>query len=201
MDDRWRSPAALQRTGLASEGERIRFVEYLGIVQEMAESYYPLQDGGWNMFPFGPPTQHFVYTTGIALHALLQVHSTGLCWRGDCNTLKKMIADAARWLTEAFVDEEGAAGWRRRPNDELPVVSDLSILISSSLVRAHLDVGIPISDRIVSSALQQLTNLRLRSYYPTYQEITDYVRDTSSEGETQSAMMTVRVLWYPWAIS
>jgi hypothetical protein len=194
--------AALKRNDLASEDERIRLVEYLGIVQEMAESYYPLQDGGWNMFPFGPPNRHFVYTTGIALHALLQVHSAGLCWRGDCNTLKKMIVDAARWLTEAFVDEKGVTGWRRRPNDELqlPVVPDLSILISASLVRAHLDIGIPLSDRIVSSALQELTNLRLRSYSPSIHEITDYVIETSSEGGPPNAIMIVRIMWYPWTI-
>jgi hypothetical protein len=194
--------AALQRTDLASERERIQFLEYLGIVQEMAEPYYPLQDGGWNMFPFGEslPSQHSVYTTGIALHALLQLNATGLCWRGDCNTLKKMIADSARWLTEAFVDEGGVVGWRRRTDDELPVVSDLSILISGSLARAHLDVGLPLSDRIVSSALRQLTNLRLRSYYPAYQEISEGARDTNNEGVTQSALMSVRVMWYPWAI-
>jgi hypothetical protein len=34
--------AALERADLASESERIRFVEYLGIVQEMAESAMPV---------------------------------------------------------------------------------------------------------------------------------------------------------------
>jgi len=192
--------AALQRADLASESERIRFVEYLGMVQEMAESYYPLRDGGWNMFPFGAPTHHFVYTASMALHALLELHSTGLCWRGDCNTLKKMIADTARWLTEAFVDEGGLAGWRRRLDDDLPVVSDLSVPISGLLVRAHLDAEIPLSDRIVSSALRQLTNLRLRSYHPAYQEISHQVRYTNSEGQTQLALRSVRVMWYPWAV-
>jgi hypothetical protein len=192
--------AALQHADLVSESERIRFVEYLGMVQEMAESYYPLRDGGWNMFPFGPPTHHFVYTTGIALHALLQLHSAGLCWRGDCNTLKKMIGDTARWLTEAFVVEEGSAGWRRRLDDDLPVVPDLSILISGFLVRAHLDAEIPLSDRIVSLALEQLTNLRLRSYDPSFQEISDDVRYTNSEGQTLLALRSVRVMWYPWAV-
>ena len=193
--------AAHQRTDLTSEEERIRFAEYLSIVEEMAESYYPLRDGGWNMFSFGPPTHHYVSTAGLALHTLLQLHSTGLCWRGDCNTLKKMITDTARWLTEAFVDEgEGAVGWRRLPDDELPVVSDLSISISGSLVRAHLDVGVPLPDRIVSSALQQLTEFRLRSYHPAYQEITDGVKYADSEGRTQRALLTMRVMWYPWAI-
>jgi hypothetical protein len=192
--------AALQRTDLTSEAERTRFLEYLGILQEMAESYYPLQDGGWNMFPFGSPTQHFVYTTGMALHALLQLQSAGLCWRGDCSTLKKMIADAARWLTEAFVDEGSVTGWRRQLDDELPIVSDLSISIYGSLVRAHLDVGVPLSDRIVSSALQQLRNFRLRPYYPAYQEISNGVNYTNREGRAQLALLTVRVMWYPWAI-
>ena len=111
-----------------------------------------------------------------------------------------MIADTARWLTEAFVDEGGITGWRRRTDDNLPVVSDLSILISGSLVRAHLDFGIPLPDRIVSSALQQLMHFRLRSYYPAYQEITDSAQDTNAEGVKQSALLSVRVMWYPWAI-
>jgi hypothetical protein len=191
--------AALQRNDLATEAERLRFVKHLGVVQEMAESYHPLQDGGWNMFPFGPPKEHFAHTTGLALHALLQLHSTGLCWRGDCDALKKMIADTARWLTQAFVDDGDVAGWRRGLDDELSVVSDLSIPIFGSMVRAHLDVGAPLSDRIESSALQQLTSLRLRSYLPAYQNITNSTKYTD-KGQPGHAERPVRLMWYPWAI-
>ncbi len=191
---------ALQRADLSSEAERLRFVEYLGLVQEMAELYYPLRDGGWNTFPFGPPTQHFVYTTGIALHALLQLHSAGLCWRGDCNTLKKMIEDTARWLTETFVDEGGVGGWRRDPNDELPIVFELGIPIFGAVVRAHLEVGVPFSDRIEHSALQQLTRLRFRSYVPAYRDITNSTKYTDSQGQPRHAERPVRIMWYPWAI-
>jgi hypothetical protein len=74
---------------------RTRFLGYLQTVRQMAESYYPLDDGGWNMVIEDKPEAHNLYSSALALHALLELDSASLCWRGDCERTAVMIWDAA----------------------------------------------------------------------------------------------------------
>jgi hypothetical protein len=111
-----------------------------------------------------------------------------------------MIADTARWLTNAFVDDGEVKGWRRVVDDELPPVPDLGLVISGSLVRANLQLGTPLPARVAAAALQQLTDLQYRPYHPAYQEISNAARFTNDAGQTQLVSLTIRIIWYPWAV-
>src|SRR4029077_10777941 len=115
---------------------------------------------------------------------LVELNSAGLCWRGDCARLEKMIGDTARWLTRGFVDEGGVKGWRRVIDDELPPVPDLGFVIFGSLVRAHLQLGTALSEPIRRAALQQLAALQYRPYHPAYQEISNATKYTNDAGQT-----------------
>jgi hypothetical protein len=191
--------AALGRDDALTEAERTRFQEHLAVVQEIAETFYPLHDGGWNILAEGGPALHYVYPTWLALHALLDLRSGGLCWRGSCETLDKMIGDTARWLIAIFVDEPGMTGWRRFDKDGLPPAPDLDILIYGVLARAHEEIGVALPERIEIAALRKLTDLRHRPYYPAFQEIDHDVRFTDAQGRSQQIISVTRIIWYPWS--
>jgi hypothetical protein len=88
--------AAVGRSDALAEPEREQFLRDLHTAQEMAEAYYPLRNGGWNDVAILQPEQHYLYATGLALHALVELHAAGLCWRGSCGTLRDMIAETSR---------------------------------------------------------------------------------------------------------
>ena len=64
---------ALSRKDEEIEAVRTKFAGHLQIVQQIAESYYPLDDGGWNTVIEDKPEAHSVYTSALALHALLEL--------------------------------------------------------------------------------------------------------------------------------
>ena len=109
---------SLGREGGDIDAIHTRRSQYLDTVEAMAEAYYPLNDGGWNAVISEAPADHSIYSSALALHALLELQSAGLCWRGDCNRLATMIKDTSRWLTQSFVAEKAFMGWRLAGGDE-----------------------------------------------------------------------------------
>lgn len=189
----------LARSG-GESSERARLVEYLDITQEIAENYSPLNDGGWNIVREEKPENHHIYTTALALHALLELHAKGMCWRGDCEQVVKRIQATSSWLIRAFDQEDQIFGWRRRLGDDKPPDPDLSIFIYAALGRASMEVGLELPDVIARQALMRLVGLRNRTYFPAQQDIEHWVRYVDRHGNSQRANTPTRVLWYPWSI-
>ena len=72
---------AITRPDVLSSAEIVRLKEYLRIAQRTADAYHSLGDGGWNTSAHQlDPARHFVYTTAMALHALLEVRAAKLGW-------------------------------------------------------------------------------------------------------------------------
>src|SRR5262249_8806915 len=101
---------ALSRKDDEIEASRTKFSGYLETVQQIAENYYPLNDGGWNVVIEDKPEAHNSYSSALALHALLQLESAALCWRRDCERLKTLIQDTAQRLIGTFVHDSRLAG-------------------------------------------------------------------------------------------
>jgi hypothetical protein len=74
----------LARHDVLDRADTARLNEYIGIAQSVANTFHPLEDGGWNTAQRQlNPSSHFVYTTGMALHMLLEVHAAKLGWDGS----------------------------------------------------------------------------------------------------------------------
>jgi hypothetical protein len=187
---------ALSRKDEGIEAVRTKFAGHLQTVQQMAESYYPLNDGGWNTAIEDKPEAHSVYSSALALHALLELDSAALCWRGDCERLAIMIHDVAQRFIRTFVDDKGLVGWQGTMDDNSAPDLDVSLMVYGGLARAP--VSIP--DNIRIAALRHLSDLRLRSYAPAYHDIRHWVTFINERGKSEGRSLPTRVFWYPWAV-
>jgi TIR domain-containing protein len=181
---------ALRRKDQEIEAARMKFVGYLETVQQIAENYYPLNDGGWSVAIEDKPKAHNPYTSALALHALLESESAALCWRGDCERLTTMIQDTAQRFVRTFVDQKGLGGWQDTLSDDTAPDPDVSLMVYGALVRGRL----PIPDNIRIAALNQLSDLRFRPYLPAHHEIRHWAAMINDRP------FQTRVFWYPWAI-
>jgi hypothetical protein len=187
---------ALRREEPENDAIHTRYARYLDIVQEMTEPYYPLQDGGWNAVISEKPEDHSIYSSALALHALLELRSAGRCWKGDCQRLAAMIDDTSRWLVRAFVAEKSLVGWRIAASEETAPIPDLSLFVHGILGRPRM----PTPDVVQQAALQQLVDLRLRPYHPAHFDLAYYTAYDNGRGQSETAIVRTRVFWYPWAI-
>src|SRR5262245_61676835 len=179
---------------------KTKLLRFMDVVQQMADRYH-LPSGGWNVVTQDQPTNHHIYTTTIALHALLELRASGLCWHEDCARLDEMIRATAVWLIHAFVDDNVmGAGWRKTLNDDKPPDPDLSIFVFGALARASVDVGIELPDAIERAAIGRLVALKDRGYLPSQTDIEYTVRYADKQGRPQWMNFPTRVFWYPWAI-
>ena len=153
---------ALKREDEEIEAIRPRYVRYLETVQEIAEIYHPLRDGGWNTVIQDKREDRSVYSSAFALHALLELQSAKLCCRRNCEQLQIMIKETSRWLIQAYVDDKSLNGWRYSSSDETPPNHDLSLFVYGVLARSPA----PIPENIEKAALEALSNLRFRPYHP-----------------------------------
>jgi hypothetical protein len=191
--------AALRRHD-ALESEQIkRFQEYLGIAQVLAEEHYPLGDGGWNTAVRQlKPEGHFVYTTALALHMLLEVRAANAGWRGSREQLDHMIADTANWLVAAFDVGAIVPGWRRSLDDDKEPDSGITLLAYSALGRACAAAAFDVPTELSQAAILSQSALRLRSYESADPDIRFDVRVNSEKGPSTHVTIT-RMIWYPWA--
>jgi TIR domain-containing protein len=186
---------ALQRKESAVEAMRPTYLHRLETVQRIAENYYPLRDGGWNVVRESKFEEHNYYTSALALYALLELDEAHLCWRGSCERLTQMIRETTQWLLSNFVDEKRLTGWRRTFDDNGAPDPELSLMVYGAIVRAP----VTLPDNVRIAALAQLTDLRLRPYYPAAHDIRHWVVYTNDRGRLDSISIPTMVLWYPWA--
>jgi hypothetical protein len=179
---------------------KAKLFQDLGVAQEIADQYYSLRDGGWNTVKEDKPSDHYNYTTALALHALLELRSRDLCWRTDCARLDEMIRASVAWLINAFVDDRVGSGWRKTLNDDKPPDPDLSIFVYGALGRASIELGIPLPATLERAAFQRLIALKDRSYFPSQQDIEHWVYFTDETGKPRAVNLPTRVFWYPWTI-
>ena len=187
---------ALRRKDEEIEAARVRFAGYLETAQQIAENHYLLNDGGWNMILEDKPEVHNPYSSALALHALLELESAGLCWRGDCQRLATMIQDATQRFILTFVNEKRLGGWRDPMDDNRAPDLDVSLMVYGALARGR--VSIP--DNIRIAAVHQLSDLRLRPYAPASHDFRHWVTIINDRSKSEWAMFTTRVFWYPWAL-
>jgi hypothetical protein len=193
--------AVLARPELLNPDEVERFKQYLRIAQQRADVHYPLANGGWNTAPRQVnPANHFTYTSGLALHAMLEVYAAGLGWHDSRERLAQMITETSRWLNDAFVQDGGRSGWRISVDDDRLPESGTSLFIHAALGRACAEAGIPIADDVREAALSLQAGLRHRTYDSVDPDIRFDVRVVEDNGAVTGQVTVTRMIWYPWAV-
>jgi hypothetical protein len=173
----------------------------LAATQSVAEAFYPLGDGGWNVGAKQTnPGDHFIYTTAIALHMLLQTRSAGLRWRGSKDKLDRMIADTSTWLVRAFVPDVGRGGWRRTVDDDKAPDAAITLTVYSALGRSCAEAGTDLPAQIREAALEFQSELRHRTYDAVDPDIRRDIQIVGPDGQNQLRITTTRVTWYPFAV-
>lgn len=192
----------LRKPDLLSEPERQTVLARLNFVQEFAQRYHPTEDGGWNMVASQKdPARHHLYSTTMALLALLQVHAADAPWQGSKQRRDDLIRKTARWLVDRFDATGDPPGWRGLNEDTRDIYDGLTIQIFAELLQVHqalpdFTLPAPIAEEIprqlIAFAHRDLT-------FPINGgEFTTFYTDPT--GREFVSKRLIKYLWYPWVI-
>lgn len=199
--------AGLRREGALDRSQREAFLGFVNRAQLIADRLYPLDEtgrpeygGGWKI-AVDEHRQAYVYSSALALHALLDLQAARVGWHGDPQRLEQMIADVYGWLVGMFVDNGQAVGWQREKGDDKPPDRELTIFVCSALLRASFETGRRLPGPVSDAALHALIELWRRPYMPSHGELL-YKGKIRDPGATRARPyeLATRILWHPWAV-
>ena len=194
---------ALGHTRLLQGEARRRAEKHLAYTQEVLKLYHSSETGGWNMFPRQKElSQYNIYTTTLALLALLEARSAGLPWEGSTERRDELLKQTAQLLIKIYDDKSAPPGWHATGDSSYEVFDGLTLQIYSELLRAEAEAGITLSPQIASQIPNYLQNCAGRDLnFPVASgEFSEIIidRDTGKESSDKEA---IGFLWYPWAVS
>ena len=194
--------AALGNPKLLEGTQRDLVLKHYGYVQELLKEYHPTDSGGWNMLPSQKdPTRHHLYSTTLALLALLQAHEAGLPWEGSAERRDQLIEQTARWLTDHFDPKGEPPGWRGTGEDTLEIYDGLTIQSFAELLETKQSLPqFVIPPAIMNEIPRQLAWFARRDLsFPVNggEFLAQYTRFDGKEGVGRRL---IKYLWYPWVI-
>lgn len=193
---------ALGRPGLLNGETRERALRNLAYTQEVLKTYRPVETGGWNMFPNqNDPSLHNVYTTTLALLALLETRKANLPWEGSIEKRDQLLKATAQWLADQYDDKASPPGWRAASETGTSTIDGLTLQIYGELLRAEAESQFVLPARINDQIPDYLAKCADRQL--------DFPSDsgefsapfTDHRGQQYVAREALGFLWYPWAIN
>ena len=194
--------AALGRPGLLTGEAREDALRRLAYSQEVLKTYRPDDANGWNMFPSQEePHLHNVYTTTLALLALLETRKANLPWEGSIEKRDQLLNATAQWLADQYDDKSSEPGWHAASETHTSTIDGLTLQIYAELLRAEAEAGFVLPARIVNQIPDYLAkcverDLNFPSDSGEFSAIfTDHL------GQIYMAREALGFLWYPWAMN
>ncbi len=194
--------AALGRRGLLTGEARARALERLAYAQEVLKTYRPDDANGWNMFPNQEePHLHNVYTTTLALLALLETRRANLPWEGSIEKRDQLLNATAQWLADQYDEKASPPGWRTASESGTNTIDGLTLQIYGELLRAEAETGFIVPPRILNQMPDYLANCAERKLnFPSDSgEFSAFFTD--HRGQQYVAREALGFLWYPWAMN
>lgn len=194
---------ALGRPGLLQGEARKRAEEHLAYAQEVLKIYHPLETGGWNMFARQKELSHHnIYTTALALLALLETRSAGLPWEGSTERRDQLLKSTAQWLIDTYDDKSNPPGWRSTSESTYEILDGLTLQIYAELLRAEAEAGITLPPQMLNQISVYLQSCAQRDLnFPVASgEFSELIIDRET-GKDSSDREAIGFLWYPWAIN
>jgi MTH538 TIR-like domain (DUF1863) len=193
---------ALARPGLLTGDARERALTHLTYTQEVLKTYRPVDDGGWNMFPNqDDPSLHNVYTTTLALLALLETRRANLPWEGSTEKRDQLLKAAAQWLSDRYDDKAAEPGWRTGGKISEATIDGLTLQIYAELLRAEAEAGFKIPSTILDQIPSLLAHCVERDLNFPIASGEFSANFTDQRGQHYLGREVLGFLWYPWAIS
>lgn len=194
--------AALAIPDLLDANQRESVMGHFEYVQELLKEYHPTNSGGWNMLPSQKdPGRHHLYSTTLALLALLQARQANVAWDGGPERRDELIRQTAQWLVDHFDSKGEPPGWRGIGEDTLEIYDGLTIQIFAELLQtqqAFPDFAIPAA--MLNEIPRQLALFARRDLgFPVNggEFLAQYTRFDGKEG---AGRRLIKYLWYPWVI-
>jgi hypothetical protein len=174
----------------------------LAYTHEALKTYRPADNGGWNMFPNqNDPSLNNVYTTTLALLALLETKRANLPWDGSAEKRDELLKATAQWLTAQYDDQSDPPGWHAASETHESTIDGLTLQIYAELLRAEAEAGFVLPPRILNQIPDYLAKCVDRKL--------DFPSDsgefaslfTDHKGQHYMAREALGFLWYPWAMN
>jgi len=202
---------ALGRPGFLTGDARERALKNLSYTHEVLKMYRPNDNGGWNMFPNqANPSYNNIYTTTVALLALLETRRANLPWDGSVEKRDRLLQATAQWLADEYDDKAPQPGWRSSSEfgEKTETYEGLTLQIYGELLRAEAEAGFVLPARILNHMTDYLTHMAehlaqigdLPVNLPPGGVGEFKTPITDHRGEHYPATESVEFLWYPWAI-
>jgi hypothetical protein len=154
------------------------------------------------MFPNqDDPSLHNVYTTTLALLALLEVHKANLTWDGSTQTRDQLLKGAARWLADQYDPNGSPPGWRAASETGGETIDGLTLQIYGELLRAEAETGFMIPPKILEQMPDYLAKCGDRNLNFPNDSGEFSARFTDQKGQNYVAREALGFMWYPWAIN
>jgi hypothetical protein len=194
--------AALGRPGLLTGEDRERALRRLEYTQEALRIYRPVENGGWNMFPNQEdPALNNVYTTTLALLALLETRKANLPWEGSVEKRDQLLKATAQWLADQFDDKASPAGWHAASETHTAAIDGLTLQIYGELLRAEAEAGFTLPARIANQIPDYLAKCVERDLNFPSDSGEFSALFTDHRGQKNMAREALGFLWYPWAMN
>jgi hypothetical protein len=190
-----------RHSALLTPPQRELLIKRLHYAQRAAEQYLG-ERGSWHMLSgTQKPDLPSIYTTALAVMALLETHASGDPWNGNPERCLALLKETVSWLIRQYDDEHTDKGWYGTMTKASGINDGLTLQIYTLLLRAHREAGITIPDHIVTTMKSHLISLNERQYdYPV-----SIIRPSYSYKDAQNTKrnetITIRCLWHPWSIS
>jgi len=194
---------ALGRPGLLTGEARERALKNFAYTQEILKTYRPDNENGWNMFPNqDEPHLHNVYTTALALLALLETRKANLTWDGSFQTRDQLLLNAAGWLASRYDAQSPEPGWRHAASETSEnTVDGLTLQIYGELLRAETQAGFVIPPKILEQMPDYLSKCGERDLSFPNDSGEFAALFTDQRGQHYMAREALGFMWYPWAIN
>jgi len=194
---------ALRRPGLLTGEARERALKNFAYTQEILKIYRPDNESGWNMFPNqDEPHLHNVYTTALALLALLETRKANLTWDGSVETRDQLLLKSAEWLAGRYDAESPEPGWRHAASETSEnTVDGLTLQIYGELLRAEAEAGFVIPPKILEQMPDYLAKCGERNLSFPNDSGEFSALFTDHRGQHYMAREALGFMWYPWAIN
>ncbi|HEY8204763.1 MAG TPA: toll/interleukin-1 receptor domain-containing protein [Pyrinomonadaceae bacterium] len=193
---------ALGRRGLLTGDARERALKNLAYTHDVLKTYRPAESGGWNMFPNQDnPSLNNVYTTTLALLALLETRKANLPWEGSIEKRDQLLKATAQWLADQYDDKPNPPGWRAASETGGETIDGLTLQIYGELLRAEAEAGFVIPLKILAQMPDYFAKCGDRGLSFPNDSGEFSALFTDHRGQQYVAREALGFMWYPWAIS
>jgi hypothetical protein len=141
-----------------------------------------------------------IYTTTLALLALLETHRANLPWEGSVEKRDQLLRATAQWLANQYDDKASPPGWRAASETDTETIDGLTLQIYGELLRADTEAGFRLPPAILNQMPDYLAQCvdRNLSFPADSGEFSAFFTD--HRGQQYVAREALGFLWYPWAM-